>query len=161
MRDYGKSVIWPSPPLVGRRAEKHLKELFNKWRACQLLRKYPRSEWPQLRLQITTAVALKKRRKFWGQDRKWLGNYLSISNENSNYTNFNASVNNMKNTDNFKIVLFSSFIKKFNRCNKSADRAVIITDIAIYKLDGCKNKFKNMKRSIGIKEVGYKFNFEI
>lgn len=153
MRDYGKSIAWPRPPLVGRHAENGLRRLFNKWRAYMLLRKYPRSEWPQLRLQVIAASALNKRRKFWGHDRKWLGNYLSQTAENSNYSNFNASINNMKNADNFKTVLFSSFVKKFNKCNKSADRAIILTDTGVYKLDGCKNKFKNMKRSIGIKEV--------
>lgn len=143
----------PLQPLVGRSAERHLKQMFHNWRAGMILKKYPRSEWPQLRLQIITATALKKRRKFWGQDRKWLGNYLSVSAENSNYSSFNSSVNNIKNTDQYKAILFSSFVKKFNKCNKSADRSVIITDAAIYKLDGAKNKFKNMKRSVAIKEI--------
>jgi myosin-1 len=153
MRDYGKSIQWPIPPAVGRRAEKHLKQLFANWRASMILKRYPRSEWPQLRLQIITATALKKRRKFWGQERRWMGNYLAMSTENSNYSSFNASANNIKNTDQYKTVMFSSFVKKFNKCNKSADRSVIVTDAAIYKLDGAKNKFKNMKRSIAIKEI--------
>lgn len=153
MKDYGKSIAWPRPPIVGRHVEPGLKSLHSKWRAHMMLRKFPRADWPQLRLQVITTSALKKRRKFWGQERKWLGNYLSITSENSNYSNYNSSVNNMKNTDHFKIVLFSSFVKKFNKCNKSADRAIILTDNAIYKIDGCKNKFKNMKRSINIKDV--------
>lgn len=153
MRDYGKNIPWPAPPLVGRLAENGLRTLFNKWRACQILRKFPRSEWPQLKLQVIAAIALKKRRKFWGQERKWLGNYLSNTSENSNYTNYNASINNMKNSGDFRIVLFSSFVRKFNKCNKMADRAIILTDHAIYKLDSCKNKFKNMRRSISIKDV--------
>ncbi|XP_062546229.1 unconventional myosin ID [Armigeres subalbatus] len=153
MRDYGKSIQWPQPPLVGREAEKQLRMLFSRWRAATILRKYPREEWPQLRLQIIAASAFRKRRKFWGQDRRWLGNYLSITAENSNYSSYNASINNIKNTDNFRVVLFSGFVKKFNKCNKSADRAVIVTDAAIYKLDGPKNKFRNMKRTIAIKEI--------
>ncbi|KAJ6650134.1 Unconventional myosin ID [Pseudolycoriella hygida] len=153
LRDYGKSIIWPNPPLVGRNAESSLRKLFNKWRAYMLLRKYHRSEWPQLRLQVIAASALKKRRKYWGYERKWQGNYLSQNTENSNYSNFNTSINNMKNANNFKAVLFSSFVKKFNKCNKSADRVVILTDSGVYKLDGSKNKFRNMKRSIEIKEL--------
>ncbi|EDS45493.1 myosin i [Culex quinquefasciatus] len=139
LRDYGKGIQWPQPPLVGREAEKQLRMLFSRWRASMILRKYPRDEWPQLRLQIITASALRKRRKFWGQDRRWMGNYLSITAENSNYSSYNASINNIKNTDNFRAVLFSAFVKKFNKCNKSADRAIIVTDGAIYKLDGPKN----------------------
>jgi myosin I len=152
MRDYGKSIQWPTPPLVGRRGERHLRQMFYNWRAGMILKKYPRSEWPQLRLQIIAATALKKR-KFWGQDRKWLGNYLSIASENSNYSTFNASANNIKNTEQYRTIVFSSFVKKFNKCNKSADRSIIVTDVAIYKLDNAKNKFKNMKRSIPIKEI--------
>lgn len=153
LRDYGKGIQWPQPPLVGREAEKQLRMLFSRWRASMILRKYPRDEWPQLRLQIITASALRKRRKFWGQDRRWMGNYLSITAENSNYSTYNASINNIKNTDNFRAVLFSAFVKKFNKCNKSADRAIIVTDGAIYKLDGPKNKFRNMKRTVAIKEI--------
>jgi len=70
-----------------------------------------------------------------------------------NYSSFNASVNNIKNTDQYRTILFSSFVKKFNKCNKSADRSIIITDAAVYKLDGTKNKFKNMKRTVQIKEI--------
>uniref|UniRef100_A0A8D8HLZ0 Myosin-IA n=1 Tax=Culex pipiens TaxID=7175 RepID=A0A8D8HLZ0_CULPI len=153
LRDYGKGIQWPQPPLVGREAEKQMRMLFSRWRASMILRKYPRDEWPQLRLQIITASALRKRRKFWGQDRRWMGNYLSITAENSNYSSYNASINNIKNTDNFRAVLFSAFVKKFNKCNKSADRAIIVTDGAIYKLDGPKNKFRNMKRTVAIKEI--------
>ncbi|XP_055591962.1 unconventional myosin ID [Uranotaenia lowii] len=153
LRDYGKGIQWPQPPLVGREAEKQLRKLFSHWRAAMILRKYPRSEWPQLRLQIIAASAFRKRRKFWGHDRRWLGNYLSVVAENSNYSSYNSSINNIKNTDNFRTVLFSSFVKKFNKCNKSADRAIIVTDAAIYKLDGSKNKFRNMKRTVAIKEI--------
>lgn len=152
-RDYGKSYAWPRPPLVGSHAEAGLRRLFNKWRANMLLRKFPRSEWPQLRLQIVTASALRNRRRFWGQDRKWLGNYLASSAENSNYSNFVTSCNNIRNTDGYKTLLFSAFVKKVNRFNKMADRAIIVTDEAIYKLDGFKNKFRNMKRSVDIKDV--------
>lgn len=89
----------------------------------------------------------------WGQNHKWLGNYLATPKENSQYSVYNSSVNNMKNVDHFKEVLFSSFVRKFNRCNKMADRAIIITETGIFKIDGEKQKFKDMKRSIGIKEV--------
>lgn len=153
MRDYGKSIQWPVPPLAGRFGEQQLRMLFSRWRAAMILHKYPRSEWPQLRLQIIAASALKRRRRYWGQERKWTGNYLSNTHENSNYNSYNTSINNLKNSNAFKLVFFSSFVKKFNHQNKSADRAIILTETGIYKLDSAKNKFKNMKRSISIKEV--------
>lgn len=154
MKDYGKHIAWPVAPIAARKAEPGLKMLYHKWRATMLLRKYPRSEWPQLRLQVIAASALKQRRKFWGQSRRWLGNYLTNPTENTNYSHYNASINNMRNADNnFTKVLFSSFVKKFNHNNKSADRAIILTERGVYKLDSYKNKFKNMSRSIEIKDV--------
>lgn len=62
-RDYGKSIEWPRPPLVGRKAEGLLKQMYFNWRAAMILKRYPRSEWPTLKLQIIAASALKRRRK--------------------------------------------------------------------------------------------------
>ncbi|XP_030384214.1 unconventional myosin ID [Scaptodrosophila lebanonensis] len=153
LRDYGRSIQWPQPPLAGRQAEGKLRRMFNFWRAYMILRKYPRSEWPQLRLQIIAATALKGRRPHWGQARRWLGDYLANSQDNSGYEAYSANVRNLKNSGDFRAVLFSAFAKKFNKHNKQADRAFIVTDTAIYKLEGIKKKFKDMQRSITIKEL--------
>lgn len=48
-------------------------------------------------------------------------------------------------------VMFSSFIKKTNKFNKCADRALLVSDIAVYKLDTI--KFKPMKKGMPIEEV--------
>ncbi|CAD6998474.1 myosin-IA [Ceratitis capitata] len=153
MRDYGRSILWPQPPLAGRKAEPQLKRIFDNWRAFMILRKYPRSEWQQLRLQIIAASAMKGRRKHWGQQRKWIGDYLSNSQENTCYQAYTNNIRNLKNVQANNTVLFSSFAKKYNKHNKSADRAFIVTDSGIYKLDGAKHKFKNMNRSICIKDL--------
>lgn len=62
-RDYGKNLRWPVPPLVGRSSEAYLKQMFYNWRAAMLLKKYPKQDWPTLKLQIIAASALKRRRK--------------------------------------------------------------------------------------------------
>ncbi|XP_017855457.1 unconventional myosin ID [Drosophila busckii] len=155
-RDYGRSIQWPNPPLSGRQAAVRLHRIFDHWRAYMILRKYPRSEWPQLRLQIIAATALAGRRPYWGQQRKWLGDYLANSLDNSGYEAYTANVKNLRNSgggDSFRQVLFSGFVRKFNRHNKQADRAFIVTDTNIYKLEGIKKKFKDMQRSIAIKEL--------
>jgi len=164
MRDYGKSIQWPQPPLAGRKAEAKLHRVFDFWRACMILRKYPRNEWPQLRLQIIAATALAGRRPYWGQTRRWVGDYLANSLDNSGYEAYNTSVRNIRNNlagvagaESFRQVLFSAFAKKFNHHNKQSDRAFIVTDSTIYKLEGVKKKFKDMKRHIGIREVGTKY----
>ena len=56
MRDYGKSILWPAAPLVGRAASNHLTKMFHNWRASMILKKYPRREWPQLRLQLIAGI---------------------------------------------------------------------------------------------------------
>jgi myosin-1 len=48
-------------------------------------------------------------------------------------------------------VLFSSYIQKTNRFNKCADRALLITDSDIYKLET--KKFKPMRKGSPIQEV--------
>lgn len=153
IRDYGRSVQWPQPPLAGRNAEPQLRRIFNYWRAFMILRKYPRGEWPQLQLQIIAAAAIKGRRLHWGQQRKWIGDYLANSQDNTGYQAYSTNVRNLKNSAAFNNILFSSFVKKYNKHNKTADRAFIVTDSAIYKLDGAKHKFKNMNHSLSIKDV--------
>ncbi|XP_052851053.1 unconventional myosin ID isoform X2 [Drosophila gunungcola] len=148
-RDYGKSIQWPQPPLAGRKAEAKLHRIFDFWRAYMILRKYPRSQWPQLRLQIIAATALGGRRPYWGQQRRWLGDYLANSQDNSGYEAYNASLRMIQ----IRQVLFSAFAKKINQCNKQKNRAFIVTDSTIYKLEGIKRKFHDMKRSIGIREL--------
>ncbi|XP_067625168.1 unconventional myosin ID [Eurosta solidaginis] len=153
MRDYGRNIQWPRPPLAARKTEPQLRRIFNNWRAYMILRKYPRSEWPQLRLQITAATAIKGRRPHWGQQRKWIGDYLANSHENSGYQSYTTNAKNLRNSEAYNAILFSAFAKKYNKHNKSSDRAFIVTDAAIYKLDGAKHKFKNMNRSISIKDL--------
>ncbi|EDW52457.1 GM11630 [Drosophila sechellia] len=139
MRDYGKSIQWPQPPLAGRKVEAKLHRMFEFWRANMILHKYPCSEWPQLRLQIIAATALAGRRPYWGQARRWVGDYLANVQENSGYEAYSASIKNIRNHladgETFQQVLFSSFVKKFNHCNKQANRAFIVSDSTIYKLD--------------------------
>lgn len=64
---------------------------------------------------MTAGAALCKKRAYWGQERNWEGNYLAYLRENPHSDIFNTSVNNLKNTDHFKTVLFSAFVKKTNK----------------------------------------------
>lgn len=145
-RDYGKHIVWPKHPPVLKGVVDDFHRIFNLWRANMILKKIPREDWPQLRNKIAAAEALKGRRPEWGYSRKWEGNYLAMSNENQNSSLFMSSVNSLMTKDGFKNVLFSSYIKKANKCNKSADRAILVTDLYFYKLD-CK-KFHTMKSRI-------------
>lgn len=64
---------------------------------------------------MAAGAVLRSKRSYWGQDRRWEGNYLSKPDENPQSDVFNSSINNLRNTDHFKTVLFSAFIRKTNR----------------------------------------------
>lgn len=66
-------------------------------------------------LQMAAGAVLHSKRSYWGLDRRWEGNYLSKPDENPQSDVFNSSINNLRNTDHFKTVLFSAFIRKTNR----------------------------------------------
>ncbi|CAH1104403.1 unnamed protein product [Psylliodes chrysocephalus] len=118
MKDFGKSILWPAPPLSMRSVTKILRNVYNRWRAQQILSRIPKHDWPQMKLKITAASILMNKRYDFGLKRKWEGNYLSSPSENLHYTVFNDSVNNLKNSKHFNTVLFSCFVTKFNKFNK-------------------------------------------
>ncbi|XP_059470337.1 unconventional myosin ID [Neocloeon triangulifer] len=150
-RDYGKSVRWPNPPLVLRSGVKNLRTIHERWRAWMVLKRIPRDDWQQGRLKVKAYDNLYKKRPQYGLGRRWEGNYLALNNENSDSVAFNHTIKNIKNKEKFKEVMFSSFIKKTNRYNKSADRALLVTDTGIYKLDA--KKLNLMKKVLSFKEV--------
>ena len=59
----------------------------------------------------------------------------------------------LKLKDGFKEVLYAGRILKYNKQHKSSDRALLISDAAVYKLDG--KNFKAMKGKIPFSEVYY------
>ncbi|XP_012226345.1 unconventional myosin ID [Linepithema humile] len=151
MRDYGKHLAWPRENFAVRYVVPALKNMYARWWAWMVLRVIPREDWPQLRLKMAAGAVLRSKRSYWGQDRRWEGNYLSKPDENPQSDIFNSSINNLRNTDHFKAVLFSAFIRKTNRFNKTADRVLVVTEHAVYKLDDV--KFKNMKKGMPIAEI--------
>ncbi|XP_073971326.1 unconventional myosin ID [Rhodnius prolixus] len=151
LKDYGKSLRWPPPSIASKAVVPLLRVMYDRWRAGMILKPYPRSEWQQLRMKISAACALKGKRASWGQERKWEGNYLGQSAENPDVAIYNTSIRNLKNSDHFNNILFSSYIVKTNRYNKCADRGLLVTEYAIYKLD--LTKFKPMRSGIPIQEI--------
>lgn len=151
MRDYGKHLPWPRQNFATRHVTPALVMMYKRWWAWMVLRIIPREDWPQLRLKMAAGVVLRSKRQNWGQDRRWEGNYLSKPDENLQSDVFNSSINNLRNTDHFKTVLFSAFIRKTNRFNKPKDRVLVVTEHAIYKLES--SKFKTMRKGMPITEI--------
>lgn len=151
MKNYGKTLPWPQDNFAIKPVLSTLKNMYARWRAWMILRAIPREDWPQLRLKMAAGAVLRLKRQDWGQEKRWEGNYLSKPDENTNYIIFNTSINNLKNIDHFKTILFSAYIHKTNKSNKQSDRVIVITEYKIYKLDNV--KFKLMKKGIPITEI--------
>ncbi|XP_048385403.1 unconventional myosin-Id-like [Stegostoma tigrinum] len=145
LKDYGKSVIWPTPPTVLVKFEENMKYLFRRWRARQIVKNIPPSDMPQIKAKVAAMDALLGRRKDWGVQRNWEQDYLSSARENPEMmSQFTTTMNGLKSKEQFSSVLFSAHVRKVNRFNKCEDRAILITDQHLYKLEPAK-RYKSMK----------------
>ncbi|WAQ94639.1 MYO1D-like protein [Mya arenaria] len=152
MRDYGKSIKWPTPPKVLSGWVGELQKAHNRWRANMILQKVPQDERPALQLKCSAHSMLRGQRSEWGMRRKWEGNYLATTKDNASTIDFVTKMTSLKSHDGFNKVLFSSYCKKVNKHNQCADRAIVITDRGIYKLDP-KKKYKPMRSIIPLQQV--------
>ncbi|ESO97046.1 hypothetical protein LOTGIDRAFT_143556 [Lottia gigantea] len=152
MPGYGKNITWPRPPNVLEGLVALLLKVHRRWRANMILRNVPMSERPVLRLKVTAGDVLKGKRSDWGVKRKWEGNYLASTKDNSATADFVSQAATLKGQDGYSKILFSSFVKKVNKHNKMADRGIIITNKSIYKLDS-KKRFKPMTKGTPISEI--------
>lgn len=71
------NVIRSWPPAPRRLPAALLQGAYRRWRAYLTLKPVPREQWPQLKMKICAASALRGRRPLWGQNRQWLGDYLA------------------------------------------------------------------------------------
>ncbi|XP_069778226.1 unconventional myosin-Id-like isoform X2 [Narcine bancroftii] len=145
MNDYGKSVVWPRPPMVLVKFDENMQFLFRRWRARQIVKNIPPSDMPQIKAKIAAMDALLGRRKDWGFQRTWEQDYLSSARDNPEMmSQYVTTMQGLKCKEKFNNVLFSAHVRKVNRFNKCEDRAILITDQHLYKLEPAK-RYKNMK----------------
>ena len=114
-----------------------------------VIRAIPNQDWPQLRLKIAASEVLKGQRTSYGLGRRWEGNYVQ------NELNAPTALVQIKNKDRFQQVLFASRIRKYNKRFKVSDRALLVSDNGVYKLDG--KTFKAMKNKVPLTEVQHLF----
>ncbi|XP_032876178.1 unconventional myosin-Id-like [Amblyraja radiata] len=145
MSDYGKSVVWPTPPTVLVPFDENMKYLFRRWRARQIVKNIAPSDMPQIKAKIAGMDSFLGRRQDWGVQRSWERDYLSSAKDNPEMmSQYVTAVNRLKCKERFNSVLFSAHVRKINRFNKCEDRAILITDLYLYKLEPAKC-YKNMK----------------
>jgi len=153
MKDYGKHLVWPTPPPAIEEFVEALKRMHRRWRVGMILRHYPRSDWEMLFQKTVAFELLKNKRHEWGIGRRWEGNYLRKEQENDKIVAYKTQEDAI--TANPAMggkILFSSFIKKVNKWNKTEDRAIVVTEKGIYKLDP-KHNFKIMKDGIPLDKI--------
>ncbi|XP_039174804.1 unconventional myosin-Ig-like [Crotalus tigris] len=152
MADYGKAVVWPEPPAVLAQFQETSKVIFCRWRARQLVTNIPPSEMGQIKAKVAAYDVLKGRRTNWGCCRNWRQNYLALAEENAALApQFVKQVSALKDKMHFSAVLFSGHVRKVNRCNKRTDRALLITDQHLCKLDP--RKQYRVKKAIALSKV--------
>ena len=149
LRDYGLSIPWPVTPKIITPLINKFRAAFLRWRAWMVIRAIPNQDWPQLRLKIAASEVLKGQRTSYGLGRRWEGNYVQ------NELNAPTALVQIKNKDRFQQVLFASRIRKYNKRFKVSDRALLVSDNGVYKLDG--KTFKAMKNKVPLTEVQHLF----
>ncbi|KAJ8378992.1 hypothetical protein AAFF_G00232210 [Aldrovandia affinis] len=144
--DYGKSVEWPTPPASLAQFHSITKQLHRRWWARQVIKNIPPSDMLEVRAKVATMTTLRGERVDWGCGRAWERDYLSNARDSPQTSSHFVRVSKeLKNKDQYSSILFSGFVRKMNRFNKSTDRALLITDKHIYKLEPRK-QFKMLKR---------------
>ncbi|XP_016110438.1 unconventional myosin-Id [Sinocyclocheilus grahami] len=143
MKDHGKHVKWPTPPKVLRKFEEALRNIYNRWWAWTLIKDLSPEQLVQIRAKVATLECLKGQRADLGLQRAWEGNYLKKDSPGT-ASSFTLISSDLQRKDKFMRVLFSCNVRKINRFNKAEDRALLITDRHLYKMDPVK-QYKPMK----------------
>ncbi|XP_015423693.1 PREDICTED: unconventional myosin-Ig [Myotis davidii] len=107
-----------------------------RWRARQVVKNIPPSDMAQIKAKVAAMGALQELRPDWGCRRAWLRDYLSSAADNPAASSlFAQRLKSLRDKDGFGAVLFSSHVRKVNRFNKRRDRALLLTDRHLYKLE--------------------------
>ncbi|MED6252181.1 Unconventional myosin-Ig [Ataeniobius toweri] len=146
MPDYGKGVEWPAPPAALAQFHSITTMLHRRWWARQIVKNIPPSEMLEVRAKVAALTSLSGERKHWGVGRAWERDYLSnVRDSPQTSSAFIRVSKELKNKDGYSQVVFSGFCRKVNRFNKSTDRALLVTDKYVYKLEP-KKQYKVLKR---------------
>uniref|UniRef100_A0A3B5LAJ1 Unconventional myosin-Id n=1 Tax=Xiphophorus couchianus TaxID=32473 RepID=A0A3B5LAJ1_9TELE len=142
MKDHGRHVKWPTPPKVLRKFEEAMKSIYNRWWAWTLIKGLSPEETLQVRAKVASLEALKGQRADLGLQRPWEGNYKRDNPDTA--SSFTLVSSELQRKDKFMRVLFSCNVRKINRFHKAEDRALLISDRHLYKMDPLK-QYKPMK----------------
>ncbi|PAV91799.1 hypothetical protein WR25_18959 [Diploscapter pachys] len=154
MKDLGKSVRWPAPPIVLQPFVARLKQMHSRWRAGVIMARMPAHLKDSFSQKMAAFEVFNNQRQNWGYTRFWKGDYLALVEEHENHTivsNYKDGLSTLRQGHPFGKVLFSTYIQKFNRFNKTAHRVLLVTDRYIAKLDA--KKFKLLKEPVVLTNI--------
>uniref|UniRef100_A0A8C6M1P3 Myosin ID n=1 Tax=Nothobranchius furzeri TaxID=105023 RepID=A0A8C6M1P3_NOTFU len=152
MKDYGRHVKWPTPPKVLRVFSSWIfLDASFRWWAWTLIKGLSPEETLQVRAKVACLEALKSQRADLGLQRDWEGNYLVRGRRKID----GIKILNAKKGK--KIPLLYLYMSashgmtneelcasQINRFHKTENRAVLITDRHLYKMDPLR-QYKPMK----------------
>ncbi|CAF5114159.1 unnamed protein product, partial [Rotaria sp. Silwood1] len=148
----GKNVVWPQSRSSFTTINNVLKQMYQRWRIKQIEQRLPIKLQSTFELKLLAGKYLQQRPLFFDKSiyQEWHGDYLLE--ENSRVKEYQKSINELRTKDNFNKVIFSTFAVKLNSHIKMDERAIILTDKYIYKLDPKKN-FPIKKSHISLDDV--------
>ncbi|CAB3403677.1 unnamed protein product [Caenorhabditis bovis] len=153
--DLGKSLRWPAPPLVLEQFVAKLKIMHARWRAATILARIPALLKASLPQKIAAAEVFNGKKDNWGYNRFWKGDYLAMADEldppGTTVSLYHDGIQALRQSHPFGKVLFSTYIQKFNKFNKSSLRVLVLTDRFVAKLDT--KKFKLLKEPIPLQSI--------
>lgn len=139
--DFGRSSLWPRAPLSWPNIEQMMKYMQRRWWAHMILNRIPKEDRPDMRLKIIAADVLQRRRSEWGARRYWQADYLSSEQENPDgVADYTATLDKLRVSKEVIQPLFSCMALKYNRHGRASNRALLVTERWIYKMDTAKFK---------------------
>ncbi|CAF3153265.1 unnamed protein product [Rotaria sp. Silwood2] len=152
--DLGKNIKWPAPKPGFIPINNILKKIYQRWRAYKVIQRIPADQRAIFELKLLAADYLQQRPSFHETSirQEWKGDYLLLPEENPHSLEYRKSISELRGKDNFTHVLFSTLAVKLNTHIKMDERAIILTDKYIYKLDPKKN-FHIRKTGIPLDDI--------
>lgn len=131
--DRGKYIDWGLPPASIQATVDYFKLVFARWQAHFVLAQYPKNIHPDIELRCNLLDQFRGKRPNW-QAGEWSGNYLASDSD------FNNALNGIRAKNSIGKVLFTGKGLKMGKAAKSAERAIVITEEKVLKIDTKKNK---------------------
>ncbi|CAF1653644.1 unnamed protein product, partial [Adineta ricciae] len=152
--DLGKSIRWPAPKPGFVPMNNLLKQMYQRWRAFKVIQRIPADQRTIFELKLLAGDYLKERPSFLESSirQEWKGDYLLLPEENAHSVEYRKSISELRGKDGFNQMLFSTLAIKLNSRIKMDERAIVLTDKYLYKLDPRKN-FHVKKTGISINDI--------